>query len=65
MWSEKIKTLTIGARKGEFPGMVKNRTFRVVWVSEDHGAGAGTVEKPDAIIRYNGNATTVRAGSSW
>ena len=53
-WDDKKKTLTIGARKGQFPEMVKNRTFQIVLVSDTHGAGAGTVEKPDAIIQYDG-----------
>ena len=29
-WDDAAKTLTIGARKGEFPGMLKERTFNVV-----------------------------------
>lgn len=30
MWSDRSSTLTIGAREGEFPGMLKDRTFNVV-----------------------------------
>jgi alpha-D-xyloside xylohydrolase len=60
-WNDKAKMLTIGARKGKFPGMVRKRTFRVVWVSDNHGAGAGTVEKPDAIIQYDGKKETFHA----
>ena len=30
-WNDKKHTLTIGARKGEYPGMLQTRTFTVVW----------------------------------
>ena len=30
-WNDKARKLTIGARKGEFPGMLKSRRFTVVW----------------------------------
>src|SRR5215472_9528833 len=38
-WNEASKTLTIGGRKGTFPGILESRTFRIVFVSENHGAG--------------------------
>lgn len=34
-YDEKAKALTIHPRQGEFPGMLKNRTFELVWVSPD------------------------------
>ena len=30
-WNNKKHTLTIGARKGEYPGMLQSRAFTVVW----------------------------------
>ncbi len=30
-WNNKAQVLTIGARKGEFPGMLKSRQFTIVW----------------------------------
>ena len=30
-WNDKARKLTIGARKGEFPGMLQSRRFTVVW----------------------------------
>ena len=30
-WNDKTHTLTIGARKGSYPGMLQTRTFTVVW----------------------------------
>ena len=42
-WNEKSQTLTIGDRKGSFPGMFDCRTFQIVWVSQGHGGGEGPV----------------------
>jgi alpha-D-xyloside xylohydrolase len=58
-WNETNHTLTIGKRIGKFPGMMKNRTFRIVWVSPEHGAGISNEEKPDAIVQYTGSTVTV------
>jgi len=58
-WNEAKRTLTIGKRSGSFAGMVKERTFNVVWVSENHGAGIPITEKPDATVHYEGRAVTI------
>jgi len=52
-WNNKTKTLTIGDRKGEFPGMAVSRKFTVVL--------AGTSQKgnPAKIVDYNGNTVHV------
>jgi alpha-D-xyloside xylohydrolase len=60
-WDEKAATLTIGARKGSFPGMLAERTFHVVWVRAGHGAGVDPTEKPDASVTYKGTTVTVKA----
>ena len=60
-WNDKKQTLVIGKRNGEFPGMLKKRTFHMVWVSTDHGVGMNPVEKPDAVVTYSGRAVTVSA----
>ena len=57
-WNEAKQTLTIGRRTGEFPGMLKERTFNVVWVSKNHGAGMAAEEKSDVVIHYAGEAVT-------
>lgn len=38
-WNESEKSFTIGDRMGEFPGMMKDRTFRIVWVNGKNGIG--------------------------
>ncbi|MGB8353731.1 MAG: glycoside hydrolase family 31 protein [Chthoniobacteraceae bacterium] len=58
-WDEKRKELTIGARQGEFPGMLKNRTFRIVRVKSGHGEGIASSEEADATVQYNGAEVTV------
>ena len=47
-WNDKTKTLTIGARKGAYPGMLKSRTFRVKTL--------GGAEK---AVKYGGKAVKV------
>jgi alpha-D-xyloside xylohydrolase len=60
-WNEAKQTMEIGKRSGEFPGMVKDRTFNIVWVSGKHGAGIPITETPDAVVHYTGEAMTVSA----
>ena len=58
-WDEAKHTLEIGKRAGEFPGMLKERTFNVVWVSANHGSGIPITEKADAVVHYAGKAVKV------
>jgi alpha-D-xyloside xylohydrolase len=60
-WDEAKGKLTIGERKGSFPGMLEDRIFRIVWVGPNHGTGIPTTEKPDDVVKYNGKAVTVSA----
>ncbi len=61
-WSESTQTLTIGERHGSYAGMPKEHTFRIVWVSPDHGTGIELTEKADIVVHYQGKAVTVPAG---
>ena len=58
-WNEAQRTLEIGKRSGKFPGMLKERTFHIVWVSGGHGVGVSSTEMPDTVIRYNGAAVKI------
>jgi alpha-D-xyloside xylohydrolase len=58
-WDEATHTLTIGDRTGSFPGMIGTRAFRVVFVSENHGAGGGLTENADRTVRYLGKKISV------
>jgi alpha-D-xyloside xylohydrolase len=61
-WDEASKTLSIGARKGDFPGMLKDRTFNVVLVKEKHGGGIPATDKPDQVVKYSGAEVKIRIG---
>lgn len=57
-YHEQAHTLTIGARTGQFPGMLQQRCFRVITISPRHPAGFDTREA-GTLVNYNGNATTI------
>jgi alpha-D-xyloside xylohydrolase len=58
-WNEAEKSFAIGDRKGEFPGMLKDRTFRIVWVSEKDGVGIEPAGQA-ATIKYNGKEIKIK-----
>jgi len=58
-WDDANRTLTIGERQGKFPGMLDTRTFRVVFVSDNHGVGIEPTAQPDSIVKYSGEQTSV------
>jgi alpha-D-xyloside xylohydrolase len=60
-WNESSHTLKIGKRAGKFLGMLKERTFRIVWVSSGHGIGVASTPTPDLTVTYNGSALQVSA----
>jgi alpha-D-xyloside xylohydrolase len=60
-WNEAQQALTIGERKGQFPGMLRDRTFHVVFVDANHGVGVDADAKPDRTVKYSGQAVTVTA----
>ncbi len=39
--------------------MLQTRTFRVVFVSEDHGVGIGQTAQPDKVVQYSGKPIIV------
>jgi len=57
-WNDRTRTLVIGPRQGEFPGMLKSRTFRVVFVAPGSGTG---IEAADTAmeVRYDGRSLEV------
>jgi alpha-D-xyloside xylohydrolase len=58
-WDEKSRRLTIGDRRGSFPGMLEHRTFQAVIVREGQGTGVAQTAQPDAIIEYQGKLRSV------
>ncbi len=53
-WNDSTHTLTIGKRRGDFPGMAKTRTFRIVVVAPDHGTGVAATTNVDKVEKYDG-----------
>ena len=58
-WDDAKRTLTIGDRQGEFPGMLSSRTFHIVFVSENHGVGIAPCDTPDKVVEYSGKQVSV------
>ncbi len=58
-WDDAARTLTVGDRKGQFPGMLESRSFRVVFVGENHGVGINPADEADKIVQYSGKQITV------
>ncbi|MGA7568113.1 MAG: glycoside hydrolase family 31 protein [Terriglobales bacterium] len=58
-WNEAKQVLTIGAREGQFPGMLASRTFHVVFVAENHGVGIAPSDTPDKVVHYSGGQLEV------
>ncbi|HSB74538.1 MAG TPA: glycoside hydrolase family 31 protein [Terriglobales bacterium] len=58
-WDEARQVLTIGERQGRFPGMLESRSFRVVFVRENHGVGISPADQPDKVVQYSGKEVTV------
>jgi alpha-D-xyloside xylohydrolase len=58
-WDDVKQVLTLGQRQGKFPGMLTTRTFRIVFVGENHGVGVGVTDEADKTVQYSGEKTTV------
>ncbi|MNE80267.1 hypothetical protein D3C80_1768200 [compost metagenome] len=58
-YDEASKSLSIGNRNGSFNGMLKSRTFRIIWIDKDQPSTLDFDKKADEIIKYNGKAVSV------
>ena len=58
-WDDVKQALTIGERKGTFPGMLKDRTFRIAFVRDSHRTGGAVTETADKNVASSGKATSV------
>lgn len=59
-WDNAKKALTIGDRKGTFPGMLADRKFNIILVAKNKAAGAESVVKFDKVVSYNGKKVVVK-----
>jgi alpha-D-xyloside xylohydrolase len=58
-WDDAAKTLTIGSRKGSYPGMLRQRTFNIVLVSKDKPVGFSFTPTPDQTVSYVGKSIKI------
>jgi alpha-D-xyloside xylohydrolase len=58
-WDEASGKLTIGARTGSYIGMPASRTFNIVWVGANHGAGLEVTATADKSVEYDGTQVEV------
>ena len=59
-WNDAGKTLTIGDRKGSFPGMLSEQKFRIILVGKNKGTGTETPKQWDKEITYEGKRTVTK-----
>ncbi len=59
-YDEETKTLTIEKRKGKFPGMLKTRTFEIVYVNKQKSEIIDFQKEPDYRIKYDGNKLVIK-----
>ena len=52
--------LTIGERKGEYIGMLKSRTFKIVWISKNNPVPFDLEIIPQATVRYDGKTIIIK-----
>ena len=57
-YDDASKTVSFSARKGQFPGMLKNRRFNVVLITKDHPKPLNLENPEGVMVNYNGKAVT-------
>jgi len=60
-WNDTARTLTIGARKGTFPGMIEQRTFRVVFAGRNRSPEIESSGAANNDVKYDGHPLTIPA----
>ncbi len=59
-YNEKDHEIIIGKRQGNFPGMLKTRTFEIVWIGKGNPSGLKFDSKPDSVIKYDGTQQIIK-----
>ena len=59
-YDDATRTVSFGARKGQFAGMLKNRQFNIVLVSKDHPQPLNLDNPSGKLVQYNGKAVSVK-----
>ena len=59
-YDDAAKTLTIGKRQGDFKGMLKERRFRIVYVTADRPRALDFEPQNAPVVDYKGNQIVVK-----
>jgi alpha-D-xyloside xylohydrolase len=59
-YDDASRTISFGARKGQFPGMLKSRRFNIVFISRDHAKPLNLDNPEGKMVIYNGKAISVK-----
>lgn len=59
-WNDAAKTLTLGALKGSFNGMLKNRKFQVVLITPSTNTAEKAAFKAGKQVAYSGKSKTIK-----
>lgn len=62
-WDEKNGNLTIGERRGEYAGMLKERCFNIILISKKYPVPFSQDDNPWITVNYNGIRTIVKGAS--
>jgi len=60
IWNDRSRQLSISDTRGDFPGMLKKRTFNIVLVKGSHGSDEGITVKADKTVSYAGKAISIK-----
>ena len=59
-YDDASKTISFGARKGQFDGMLKNRRFNVVLITKDAPKPLDLDDPEGKMVNYNGKAVSIQ-----
>jgi alpha-D-xyloside xylohydrolase len=60
-WDDASRKLTVSACRGDFPGKIQNRVFRVTVIDADHPVGYDPDRIPEGLeVPYEGQEITVQ-----
>lgn len=59
-YDEASGELTIGERQGQYPGMLRDRTFNIIWVTRINNIEFDPDMKPHATLSYDGSPVVVK-----
>ena len=59
-YDDATRTVSFGARKGQFAGMLKNRQFNIVLISKEHPQPLNLDNPSGKLVQYKGKAVSVK-----